>query len=346
MSDKADSVHAEITQAFIAALEAGIENPTKWSPPWAKGPDVMSPYNPVSGHHYAGGNRMICAIHSWIHDLGRQWATYDQWASMSVHTDECYAGRAIGKDKYSKPEQDVCREYGCVLVNVRRGERAICTLLRPLKFKEVNDAGVEVERIKAWAPFKVFNASQVSGFEAEAPLTTGIVDISVDQAFEFAAIVGAEIEESPVSGASFAPRPDKIVMPARNRWTEPERCFSTICHELTHWTGHPHRLDRQPQRMICEGIAYSPEDYAREELVAELGAAFLCAEFDRTSDTRDDHLHYLKAWLKILREDPKALWSASGKAQAATTYLTRLHDANVVMDDPFMVIAEMQVEVD
>jgi len=346
MSDRADSVHAEITAAFIAALEAGIEDPVNWSPPWAKGPNVMNAYNPVSGHHYAGGNRLICAIHSWQHDIGRQWATYDQWASLSVHTDECYAGRAVGKDKYTKPDREVCEIYGCVLVNVRRGERAICTLLRPLKFKEINEQGQEVERIKAWAPFKVFNASQVSGFEAESPMTTAIVDISVDQAFEFAAIVGAEVEETVTGGAAFAPRPDKIIMPARNRWLEPERCFSTICHELTHWTGHPHRLAREPQVTIAEGRAYDQMDYAREELVAELGAAFLCAAFDRVATTRDDHLMYLKSWLAALKEDPKALWNASGKAQAATTYLTRLHDANVPMEDPFMIIAEMSVEVD
>jgi antirestriction protein ArdC len=87
-------------------------------------------------------------------------------------------------------------------------------------------------------------------------------------------------------------------------------------HELTHWTGAESRLGRDLKNR------FGREAYAMEELVAELGAAFLCADLGVTPEPRDDHAHYVAHWLKVLKSDKKAIFTAASKAQAAVDFLT------------------------
>jgi antirestriction protein ArdC len=84
-------------------------------------------------------------------------------------------------------------------------------------------------------------------------------------------------------------------------------CYATLVHELTHWTGAKHRLDRE------FGKRFGDQAYAAEELVAEIGAAFLCAELPITQETRPDHAQYLAQWLTLLKGDQRALFAASAK---------------------------------
>ena len=88
-------------------------------------------------------------------------------------------------------------------------------------------------------------------------------------------------------------------------------CYATLVHELTHWTGAKHRLDRE------FGKRFGDQAYAAEELVAEIGAAFLCAELWITQETRPDHAQYLAQWLTLLKGDQRALFAASAKASEA-----------------------------
>ena len=94
-------------------------------------------------------------------------------------------------------------------------------------------------------------------------------------------------------------------------------CYATLVHELTHWTGAKHRLDRE------FGKRFGDQAYAAEELVAEIGAAFLCAELRITQETRPDHAQYLAQWLTLLKGDQRALFDASAKASEAAMYLKR-----------------------
>jgi antirestriction protein ArdC len=96
----------------------------------------------------------------------------------------------------------------------------------------------------------------------------------------------------------------------------------TALHELTHWTKHPARLDRDFGRK-----RFSDEGYAKEELVAELGAAFMCAEVGITPVVRDDHAAYLQHWLSVLKADKRAIYSAAAPAQRTADYLTDLQGA-------------------
>lgn len=139
----------------------------------------------------------------------------------------------------------------------------------------------------------------------------------------FVASSGADIREG-AGEACFAPGTDFISMPAFAAFRNAHSFYSTAFHELGHWTGHKSRLDRQ------FGKRFGDKAYAAEELVAELCAAFLCAEFDFDGDLR--HAGYIANWISLLKSDSRAFFTAASKAQAAADFLRKLalHDNAVL----------------
>ncbi len=113
---------------------------------------------------------------------------------------------------------------------------------------------------------------------------------------------------------------DTIHMPHEGLFTSTatmnrsEAWSATALHEATHWTGAKHRLNREL------GKRFGDQQYAAEELVAEVASALLCAELSITQDTRPDHAHYLANWLKLLKDDDRAIFTAAAKAGEAVTY--------------------------
>ena len=105
-------------------------------------------------------------------------------------------------------------------------------------------------------------------------------------------------------------------MPHFETFRDAESYYATLAHEECHWTRHPSRLAREFGRK-----RFGDEGYAREELVAELGAAFLCADLGITPEIRDDHAAYLGHWLNVLKEDKRAIFSAAAHAQRAADFL-------------------------
>ncbi len=113
-------------------------------------------------------------------------------------------------------------------------------------------------------------------------------------------------------------------MPPFEAFKDAESYAATLAHELTHWTKHPSRLDRDfgRKRGACPGPrAGGDEGYAREELVAEMGAAFLCADLGITPEIRDDHAAYIANWLEVLKNDKRFIFTAASYAQKAAHYL-------------------------
>jgi antirestriction protein ArdC len=119
--------------------------------------------------------------------------------------------------------------------------------------------------------------------------------------------------------AYYAPEADLIQLPPPDVFKNAESYAATKAHELTHWTKHESRLNREFGRKRFGDMAY-----AREELVAELGAAFLCASLGITPEPREDHAAYLGHWLRVLQEDKRAIFSAAAYAQRAVDYLRGL----------------------
>ncbi len=126
---------------------------------------------------------------------------------------------------------------------------------------------------------------------------------------------GADIR-SGGNRACYSEGSDHVQMPPFESFRDAESYYATLAHELTHWTKHPRRLDRDLGRK-----RFGDEGYAMEELVAELGAAFLCADLDLTPTPREEHAAYIAAWLKVLKGDKRAISSAAAHAQKAADYM-------------------------
>src|SRR5439155_13649688 len=115
--------------------------------------------------------------------------------------------------------------------------------------------------------------------------------------------------------AYYTPGSDRIAVPTFDAFTSASGYYSTVGHELTHWTGHRSRLDRDLTGR------FGSEGYAAEELVAELGSAFAMARLALEAEPRADHAHYLASWAQLLRHDNRAIFTAASRAQAACDYL-------------------------
>ena len=115
-------------------------------------------------------------------------------------------------------------------------------------------------------------------------------------------------------------------LPIPESFNTAESYASVKAHELTHWTSHKTRLDRQL------GKRFGDDAYAAEELIAEMGAAFVCAQLGLTPEVRDDHAAYLDHWLKVLKADKKAIFTAASQAQKACEFLFSLQGADANAD--------------
>lgn len=204
---------------------------------------------------------------------------------------------------------------------VRKGERASQVVYAgTLNRTETDDTtGTEVERgipfLKAYA---VFNADQIDGLPDRfipQPLEPTADTTRNARAEAFITATTADIRHGGAR-AYYSPSGDHIQMPPFANFIAAEGYYATLCHELTHWTGHKSRLDRDLSRTRWGAAAY-----AAEELVAELGAAFICAQLQLTPQIREDHAAYIACWLKVLRADKRAIFTAAAQAQRAADFL-------------------------
>jgi antirestriction protein ArdC len=131
----------------------------------------------------------------------------------------------------------------------------------------------------------------------------------------FFASTRASIQHGGSSGF-YSPGRDIVQMPELPTFRDRESYYATLAHEMTHWTRHASRLDRDLGRK-----RFADAGYAMEELVAEIGAAFLCADLGITPETRPDHAAYIASWLKVLKDDKRAIFTAASHAQKAADYL-------------------------
>ena len=206
---------------------------------------------------------------------------------------------------------------------VRKGEKSEQVVYADRFRKTETDAnGDEVEReIPFLKAYCVFNAEQIDGlpphFSAMAAPQLDPVQ-RIGQAEAFFSSLHADIRHRG-NRAFYAIEPDYIGMPPFEAFRDAESYYATLAHETAHWTRHPSRLDRDFGRK-----RWGDEGYALEELVAELSAAFLCADLGLTPEPRPEHADYIGSWLKALKEDRRAIFSAAAHAQRAADYLHSL----------------------
>ena len=290
-------VYEAITNQIISAIDAGAG---KVQLPWhRKGASIMRPVNIASKNAYRGVNTVAlwAAADAFGYDHGL-WGTYRQWQERGAQ--------------------------------VRKSEKS--SLIVFYKEFDRDDASNDEQsgddrqrRYMAKASY-VFNVAQVDGYVSEETATPEVQIDPIEAAEDLIAATGAQIR---IGGeeAYFAPKADYIAMPSQHHFigtetsTATEGWYSVLLHELTHWSGHESRLARQ------YGERFGDDAYAMEELVAELGAAFLCGDLGITVEPRPDHAAYIDHWLRIMKGDRKAIFTAASAANKAAEYLKSLGGA-------------------
>jgi antirestriction protein ArdC len=206
---------------------------------------------------------------------------------------------------------------------VKQGEQgSLVVYADTFKKKELNDQGEEIEQeIPFLKEYIVFCVDQCEGLPQHFyKLTTPPKEIveRIERAERFFANTKADVRYGG-NRAYYSITEDFIRMPPFETFRDAESHAATLAHELTHWTRHSARLNRDLDRK-----RWGDEGYAAEELVAEIGSAFLCADLHLTPEVREDHASYIASWLTILKNDTRAVFTAASLASQAAGYLHSL----------------------
>lgn len=281
-------LYQSVTDTVIAQLEAGT---VPWVQPWGR-PDVTAPcalpQNASTGRSYSGIN--ILLLWGAAIETARTtpyWLTFKQALSL---------GGAV-----------------------RKGERGttVCyadTFIPKAEAQRAKETGEDAQRVGFLKRYTVFNADQCDGldskfFEGVTPLPEREL---IPRAEKLIAATGADFR---IGGdrAFFVPSEDFIQVPPQPAFLDQINYYRTCFHELGHWTGHQSRLDRNLKGQ------FGSKDYAREELVAEMASAFICAAQSITPTVR--HTDYIASWLKVLKEDKRAIFRAASLASKAADFI-------------------------
>ena len=253
-----------------------------WIKPWKA--DSSADKNLVSQKPYQGINRLLLGMSSMVKGYSVPvWASYKQWESIGA--------------------------------NVKKGEKGTKIVFYSPVSKENKQTG-DVEKYAVLKTYFVFNAAQVEGIDIVPAEPVAAEFTAVELAEQRIIKTGAAISHGG-DAAFYMPSADRIQLPHKSAFNSEANYYATAFHELAHWTGSKNRLDRA----LDKGRFGNPA-YAFEELVAEMSAAFLCADYGIEGELR--HAGYIGHWLKALREDSKAVFKAAALAQKAADYINML----------------------
>lgn len=282
---KANDLYKEVTEQIIAQLESGTR---PWMQPWRNGQLSNLPLR-VNGVPYRGVNILLLWAAACAKGYqNRYWMTYKAAAEMGAQ--------------------------------VRKGEKSTHVVVTSTFNKKDEENPDKVNTIPFYKAYSVFNADQIDGlpekyYLSAVPTEMLPVGERVQDAIAFLDAIGANITEHP-SRACYIPGKDQIQMPPLEAFVSPESYVATRAHESVHWTKHKSRLDRE-----YGAVKWGDEGYAKEELVAELGSAFLCALLQVTPEVQPEHASYIESWLKALKNDTKLIFKAASAAQKAVEYI-------------------------
>lgn len=270
-----------ITDRFIEILESGV---SPWRQPWASR-KVGFAKNMVSGKDYRGINFFTTNYSSYDSSL---WGTYKQISSLGGQ--------------------------------VKKGEKGTPIVFYTLLEKEGKE-GEDNKSIPFLKYSYVFNAMQCEGLRVEEEVHVERYEHSAIEECE-GLILGIPLGFSTIlhggDRAFYRPITDTITLPHKSLFPRVEDYYATYFHEAVHATGHVSRLHREG----VEGCSYFGSSvYSKEELIAELGSAFLCAAGGIDDRTMDNSASYLNGWIRLLKENPRILLQSASCAQRAVDYL-------------------------
>ena len=284
-----NSLYQQITDKIIAELEQGR---VPWVQPWAnvRAP-IGLPKNAPTGRAYSGVNVLILWIACMERGFGTQnWLTFRQALKIGAHV--------------RKGEKGTTVVYADRFIPYRERVRA-------------EETGDDPQAIPFLKSFTVFNSDQCDDLPADLAPPPPAENLILPEAEALIRATGAEIR---IGGhqAFYIPSADYIQVPPPSAYFEPINWHRTVCHELGHWSGAAHRLNRD----LSGG--FGSASYAREELCAEMCGAFVCAALSIVPTVR--HADYLANWLEVLREDNRAIIRAASAASKAADYLLAFGD--------------------
>jgi len=292
MKMTADKIRKLVTDTIVAALEAGT-NP--WQRPWTGTAGSAMPHNCITGHEYRGIN----VPYLWVVQDAKGYSTA-QWLTFKQ-----------------------CKKAGG---HVRKGEKSTMVVFtKPIFIKDDNDPGNEEKKRKIFMlrTFPVFNIEQTEDAKLpkrEQPMEEDDIvpadELIIDNTLSFMKDAGATVKFNG-GRAFYAPTTDHIEVPKPERFKSAEGFAATGLHELVHWTGHKDRLARVG---ITGFTSFGSEDYAFEELVAEIGAAMLC-NIHGVSSEMPNHASYVQSWIKALKNDHSLIFKASRLSAFAVEFL-------------------------
>ena len=292
MNNSSLEYREDITNKIIESLEKGK---APWQKPWID----MVPVNAVTGNYYQGINSIILSVEGekLSEDGDPRWATKKQADSR---------GWTIRKGAKATT----------IRVLILRDKKI---MLPDTCAKSVSSSGKKppIRRV-----FEVYHASQIQGIPPFVELKNKpIVSNKILDRIIFYS--SARIFEGG-NEAYYSPRDDLIRMPYRSTFLDSESYYSTLLHELTHWTGHSSRLNR----FFSWSLKPNSEAYAREELVAEIASMFLMLETGvrSTQEHFNNHIGYIASWISLLRSDPNAIFKAAQDARKATDFIMSFRD--------------------
>lgn len=200
------------------------------------------------------------------------------------------------------------KQWQTLGAQVRKGEKSTYGV----KWSVVEDRKTGEDRLVPYV-FSVFAAEQVDGWTTPEMIERDTPE-RIEEAERFFTALGAKVVHGG-NRACYMPGLDQIMLPELERFAEASAYYATAAHEHAHWTGNSARLDRNLTGK------FGSDSYAVEELVAELSAAFTCCHLGISSTPRPDHASYLASWLRVLKADASAIFTAASKAQEASDYL-------------------------
>jgi antirestriction protein ArdC len=277
-------LYSEVSARIIAELQKGA---APWIKTWSATPGANTPCNALTNRPYSGCNVILL----WMARAGYRtprFLTFRQALELGGH--------------------------------VRKGERGTKVyFVKQLEIKEDADDNSPTRLVPMLREYTVFNVDQCDGLPDSVstgrPMRVRNPDTRDDLADQFLRSTGADIREGH-GEAYYVPSRDFISMPAFEAFKAADHFYRTVFHELTHWSGHKSRLDRNLKNR------FGSRNYAVEELIAELGAAFLCAEFGFDGDVRN--AGYIASWIELLKADKRAFFTACSHASKAADYLRGL----------------------
>lgn len=288
--DRVMEERKELVNRIIENMEKGYILP---KPQWGVSPFTFQ--NPISHAKYHGANMIKLYLHSAAKGYtDTRFMTFKQAQGMGWRVKKGEKGIRLEKFIFTKQVERENPDTGQM-------EKVSVPLQRPM----VNT-------------FVVFNASQIEGIEPQEEMKPLEYNEVLELADQLIASSECTIREEPWGEAYYRPASDTIVLPPRNAFISQEAFTTTLMHEMVHSTGHPSRLNRP---LLSR---FGTQEYALEELRAELGAFFMGTDLgiEGSQELLDSHTQYLESWIKVLKDDPNELFRACSDAQKAVERLS------------------------